>query len=65
MRIPLPIWLMRLMIPQMTEMVKMWEWMRSIDNMPAIESDPLSNYLVDVTDVRTFLQRELASPDVD
>lgn len=59
-RIPLPIWLMRLMIPQMTDMVRMWEWMRSINNMPAIQSDTLSSYLNDFTDVRTFLQREFS-----
>jgi hypothetical protein len=56
---------MRLMIPQMSDMVRMWEWMRSINNMPAIQSDTLSSYLTDFTDVRTFLQRELAQPETD
>lgn len=58
-RIPVPLWLMRRMIPQMTDMIKMWEWIHTVDDMTAIQNDPLSDYLSDFKDVRSFLQQEL------
>lgn len=60
-RIPVPVWLMRRMIPQMTDMVKMWEWMPDVDEMKAIQNDPLSDYLSDFKDVRAYLQQALAN----
>ena len=60
-RIPLPIWLMKLAVPQTTDMVNMWEWMLSVDDMTAVQNDPLTDYLTEFKDVRSFLQQELAS----
>lgn len=56
-RIPLPLWLMRRMIPQMADMIAMWEWMAAVEDLPAKQTDSLSDFLNDVTDVRSFFQQ--------
>jgi len=54
-RIPFPIWVMRPIIP---DLVKLWEWMASVDDMRSVQNQPLSELLDDPTDVRLFLEKQ-------
>ena len=56
-RWPMPVWVLRRMQP---ELVKMWEWMRTLNNTDALSWEPISEVYAGVTDVRAFLQRELS-----
>lgn len=57
-RIPLPLWLMRRMIP---ELVQMWEWMLETEDLEKTRLEPLLDIYANTTDVQSFLQQKLLS----
>ncbi len=54
-RWPLPVWMLRRNQP---ELVKMWGWMRTLDDSEMSALQPVSSFSINATDVRTFLQRK-------
>lgn len=56
-RWPMPLWVLRRMQP---ELVKMWEWFRTLDDADARALEPVSAIYTDATDVRTFLRQKLS-----
>lgn len=56
-RWPMPVWVLRRMQP---ELVKMWEWFRTLDDSYAQTLEPVASMYTDVTDVRTFLSQKLS-----
>jgi uncharacterized protein YbjT (DUF2867 family) len=57
-RWPMPVWLLRKMQP---ELIKMWEWMRGLNELDRSMLEPVASLYAGVTDVRAFLRRELSS----
>lgn len=57
-RWPMPIWMMRRIQP---ELIRMWEWMRDIDVSEFKGLQPVTSVYDGVTDVRSFLTRELSA----
>jgi hypothetical protein len=54
----MPVWMLRRMQP---ELIKMWEWMRGLNEADRLALEPVSSLYAGATDVHSFLQRELTS----